>query len=173
MIKIMLAFRDCERYRLVKEQKARIAPGILITGEEYVKDVSKIIHAFSYSADDRKKKHHMKHSDRNPKLKPFLPLPKSSVLSNQEEEHELMILNDQNIPRDFNTIAFHTTRSDSFVRRKGKRLVSTISDDDVPTSSDMHGHSLKMKKRKKLDQQEEEDAKLLLSLSDRAFIKIR
>ena len=166
MIKIMLAFRDCEQSRRIKQQKAKIAPGILITHEEYMKDISKITHAFSTSANHLEKNRLMKYSVENSQKKPFLPVSEPSKESFKEDDRN--VLNNHQSETFFNENTFIPYRNESSKFRKGKRSISTIPKDDVQTPPHVHdndGHSIKMKRQKLLSPKEQEDAKLLLSLS--------
>jgi hypothetical protein len=173
MIKIMLAFRDCEQSRRIKQQKeAKIAPSILITYEEYMKDIPKIIHAFSSCANDHEENHLMKYSFMHSQKKPLLPISESSKESFKQDDRNVeMGLNNQQSKTFYDENTFITYRTESSGFRKGKRSISTIPNDDVrtpPPPPDVHnGHSIKMKRRKQLSQKEQEDIKLLLSLSDR------
>ena len=173
MIKIMLAFRDCEQSRRIKQhQKAKIASSILITHEEYMKDISKIIHAFSSCANHHEKNRLMKYSVMHSQEKTLLPITESSNKESFKLDHRnvVMGLNNQKSETFFDENTFITYRTESSGGfRKGKRSISTIpKDDDVQTPPDVHnGHSIKMKRRKFLSQKEQEDVKLLLSLSDR------
>jgi len=165
--KIMLAFRDCERERLVKEQKQLIPSGILVTGEEYLRDILKITHAFACCTEDREKRFLMETPQSRLSQEPSFMLKQSPVKgimqSNKpSSSQKCMVKND---------VISSTMSSASNVNQRCKRSLSSISDDDddgggaQAAASDIKRHAFKVKSRKKHCKQEQEDARLLLSLS--------
>lgn len=165
MIKIMLAFRDCEQERLVKEQK-QLPSGILVTGEEYQSDILKITHAFACSREDHEKKFLMENPQSRLSQEPSFMLKQSPekviMQSNNPSSQKCMITNN---------VISSTMRSESSATQRCKRPLSSISDDDddgcgaQAAAFDINRHAFKVERRKKRCQQEEEDARLLLSLS--------